>query len=61
MDLSFSQQDAAFRAEVRHYLAKATPPALKYKVENGIEMQRDDVVGWHKTLHKKGHQGGGGA
>ncbi|MDE0941982.1 MAG: acyl-CoA dehydrogenase family protein [Alphaproteobacteria bacterium] len=54
MDLSFSQQDAAFRAEVRHYLAKATPPALKYKVENGIEMQRDDVVGWHKTLHKKG-------
>ncbi len=54
MDLTFSPEDGAFRAEVRAYLAEATPPELKYKVENGIEMQRDDVVGWHKTLYRKG-------
>ncbi len=54
MDMTFSADDAAFRAEVRAYLAEATPAELKYKVENGIEMQRQDVVGWHKILHEKG-------
>ena len=54
MDISFSADDDAFRREVRGFLAEATPPELKYKVENGIEMQRDDVVGWHKILYAKG-------
>lgn len=54
MDLTFSPEDAAFRAEVRNYLAEAMPADLKYKVDNGIEMQRDDVVGWHKILYEKG-------
>ena len=54
MDMTFSAEDAAFRVQVREFLARATPPALKYKVENGIEMQRDDVVGWHKILYDKG-------
>ena len=54
MDMTFSPEDGDFRAEVRQYLAQATPTALKYKVENGIEMQRADVVGWHKILFEKG-------
>ncbi|MBT7755781.1 MAG: pimeloyl-CoA dehydrogenase large subunit, partial [Rhodospirillaceae bacterium] len=45
MDMTFSADDAAFRVEVRRFLAEATPLELKYKVENGIEMQRQDVVG----------------
>ncbi len=54
MDLSFSAEDADFRTEVRAFLAAATPPELKYKVENGIEMTREDVVGWHRILFEKG-------
>ncbi len=54
MDLTFGDQDAAFRAEVREFLASSTPPDLKYKVRNGIEMQREDVVGWHKVLYDRG-------
>ncbi|MDP6706704.1 MAG: acyl-CoA dehydrogenase family protein [Alphaproteobacteria bacterium] len=54
MDLSFSAEDAAFREAVRAFLGQAMPPELKYKVENGIEMQRDDIIGWHKILYAKG-------
>lgn len=54
MDAAFTAEDELFRDEVRTYLREATPPELKYKVENGIEMQRDDVVGWHKILYDKG-------
>ena len=54
MDAAFAPEDEKFRQEVRTFLREATPNALKYKVENGIEMQREDVVGWHKILHKQG-------
>jgi len=54
MDAAFTAEDELFRDEVRTYLREATPPELKYKVENGIEMQREDVVGWHKILYEKG-------
>ena len=54
MDLSYRAEDLVFRDEVRTYLRDATPPELKYKVENGIEMKRDDVMGWHRILYEKG-------
>ena len=54
MDAAFAPEDEQFRQEVRTFLREATPEALRYKVENGIEMQRDDVIGWHKILYRKG-------
>ncbi len=54
MDAAFTAEDEIFRDEVRTFLRDATPADLKYKVENGIEMQRDDVIGWHKILYNKG-------
>ncbi len=54
MDVAFTADDATFRDEVRTYLREATPKELKYKVENGIEMKREDVIGWHKILYEKG-------
>ena len=54
MDLTFSDQDAKFRTEVREFLENSLPPELKYKLQNGIEIQREDVVGWHKILYDKG-------
>ena len=54
MDLAFAPEDAAFRREVRRFLREAPPPELTYKVENGIELQRDDVMGWHRILYDRG-------
>ena len=54
MDAAFTAEDDIFRDDVRTFLREATPPDLKYKVENGIEMKRDDVIGWHKILYEKG-------
>ena len=48
MDATFSTEDDEFRQEVRAFLRDATPRELKYKVDNGIEMQREDVLSWHR-------------
>ncbi|MBT5811766.1 MAG: pimeloyl-CoA dehydrogenase large subunit, partial [Rhodospirillaceae bacterium] len=54
MDAAFSAKDDEFRQDVRAFLRDATPPKLKYKVDNGIEMQREDVLSWHRILYKQG-------
>ena len=54
MNLDFAPDDAAFRQEVRRFLREATPRELNYKVENGIELQRADVLGWHRILYERG-------
>ncbi|MFT6579953.1 MAG: acyl-CoA dehydrogenase family protein, partial [Alphaproteobacteria bacterium] len=54
MDARLSAEDELFRLEVKTFLRDATPPALKYKVENGVEMQREDVLSWHRILYNKG-------
>ena len=54
MDATFSTEDDEFRQEVRAFLRDATPRELKYKVDNGIEMQREDVLSWHRILFKQG-------
>jgi alkylation response protein AidB-like acyl-CoA dehydrogenase len=54
MDVTFSPEDDEFRQEVRTFLRDATPPELKYKVDNNISMKREDVLAWHRILYKKG-------
>lgn len=54
MDVEFSEKDEAFRRHVRAFLAEALPSGLRRKVENGIELQRDDIMSWHRILHAKG-------
>ena len=54
MDLEFSAEDQTFRAEVREFLATSLPEGLRRKVENGVELQRDDIMSWHRILHAKG-------
>ena len=54
MDIRFDAADESFRQEVRGFLAEAIPGELRYKVKNGIDFARDDVIGWHKILHARG-------
>ena len=54
MDLAFAPEDAAFRVEVRTFLREKLPERLRYKVENGVEQQYEDMLEWHRTLAAKG-------
>ena len=54
MDIRFSPEDEAFRGEVREFLETELPEDLRHKVENGIELKRDDLIGWHRILYRRG-------
>ena len=62
MNLDFSQEEIAFRDEVRAFIAENYPKDLtaKFKSLNlgsaatGEGLTRDDFLAWHKVLGKKG-------
>jgi len=57
MDWRYSDSDDRFRDEVRRFLRDELPEAIRHKVENGIDLKRDDMIGWHKILHRRGWVG----
>ena len=54
MDLNYSQEESAFRDEVRGWLKANLPQDLRDKVANYAELSRDDLLRWHKILAKQG-------
>ncbi len=52
MDIDFTPEDEAFRAEVRQFIEENYPPEL-VGADRG-ELSREDFLKWHKILHKKG-------
>ncbi len=54
MDLNYSPEEAAFRDEVRAWIRANLPEAVRDKVLNYRELTKDDLVGWHRTLARKG-------
>jgi len=54
MDLNYSPEELAFRDEVRSWLQDNLPNDLREKVTNYQELSRDDLLGWHRILAKKG-------
>ncbi len=57
MRLEFTEQEQAFREEVRAFLRDKLPPPIRDKVLNGFELSRDDHVLWQRTLHERGWGG----
>ena len=53
MDLNFTPQDEAFRAEVRAFIEANNPVHLK-GVRRGEYRQKEDFLAWHRILYKKG-------
>ncbi len=53
MDIDFSPEDLAFRDEVRQFISENYPDKLRKK-RNRQEMGKEDILAWHKILHKKG-------
>ena len=54
MDLNYSAQDEAFRAEVRAFLDAELPPELQRKVRSHLRLSKDDFVRWHRIVAKQG-------
>jgi alkylation response protein AidB-like acyl-CoA dehydrogenase len=54
MDLSFSPEHLAFRDEVRAFIRTQLPPALREKAALDSHFEHDEVMEWHRILHKKG-------
>jgi len=54
MDLTYSAEERAFRAEVRAFLQAKLPPEIRDKVLLGKRLGRDDFMRWQKILHDRG-------
>ncbi len=54
MDLNNTPEEAAFRNEVRTWLAANLPSDLQEKVTRYQHLSREDLVLWHKILAAKG-------
>ena len=54
MNLTFSPEEQAFRAEVRHFLADALPSDISERVRLGRHLRADDHLRWQNILSEQG-------
>ncbi|MGE0384322.1 MAG: acyl-CoA dehydrogenase family protein [Gammaproteobacteria bacterium] len=54
MDLRFTDEELAFRAEVREFIRGALPPDIRRKCEYGQRLAREDIRRWQRILYDKG-------
>jgi len=54
VDLNYSPEEAAFREDVRAWLASNLPGDLKDKVASYAHLSKDDLLRWHRILAKQG-------
>ena len=59
MDLDFTPEQQAFRADVRSWVAANLPQDIADKVHKGLRLHRDDMQRWAKILGAKGWLGYG--
>ena len=54
MDLSYSDDEKAFRDDVRAFMDEKVTPDLKDKVRGKGELSKADMEQWHATLNARG-------
>ena len=54
MDLRFTDEELAFRDEVRSFFKENLPPAIREKLKEGRHTSKDELVEWTRILNKKG-------
>jgi alkylation response protein AidB-like acyl-CoA dehydrogenase len=54
MELRFTDEENAFRAEVRAFIDAALPAALRRKMHEGRALAKHEIVGWQRVLNEKG-------
>jgi alkylation response protein AidB-like acyl-CoA dehydrogenase len=59
MDLRYTKEQLAFAQEVRDFTRAKLDKNVARKVLEGARLEREDYLGWHRALHKKGWIGVG--
>lgn len=59
MILEYTDQQLAFANEVREFTRANLDASVAGKVLDGARLTREDYLGWHRALHKKGWVGVG--
>jgi len=54
MNIDLTEQELAFRAEVRQILKTDYPDDIRRKRDEGITLSREDMIRWQKILNKQG-------
>ena len=54
MQLEFTAEERAFRAEVRTFIAGHYPADVRAKQDQGIELGKQDYLGWHRIVARQG-------
>lgn len=57
MDLKFTPQELAFRAEVRQWVAENLPQDISDKVHKALRLSKNDLQRWAKILGRQGWHG----
>ena len=57
MEINFTDSDLKFRDEVRAFLKDEYPSHVKHKQDNGIELSKQDMIDFHKSVSAKGWMG----
>ncbi|GMV45184.1 MAG: acyl-CoA dehydrogenase [Pseudomonadota bacterium] len=59
MDLQFTPEELAFRAEVRAWVAENLPQEISHKVRHALHLSREDLQRWARILGRRGWLGAG--
>ena len=54
MNLTFTEEEEAFRREVRDWIAQAMPEEMRRKAQGDGHFTPEDSATWHKILYDKG-------
>jgi alkylation response protein AidB-like acyl-CoA dehydrogenase len=54
MDLTYTEDEEAFRGDVRAFLAAELPAAVRDKTRLGLRLSREEMLDWQKRLHRRG-------
>ena len=54
MDLRFTDEELAFRDEVRDFMRTKLPEKTRQKIIEGRHLDKDDYVTWQRILNAKG-------
>jgi alkylation response protein AidB-like acyl-CoA dehydrogenase len=54
VDLNYTNEDQAFRDQVRAFLEAELPSGLQHKVLNHLRLSKEDYVRWHRILARRG-------
>ena len=57
MDLNFTPEELAFRAEIRQWVAENLPREISHKVHNALRLSREDMQRWGQILGQRGWLG----